>query len=195
MKVIGLTGGIGSGKSYVGSILENMGYHIYYSDNRAKNLMNQNQKIKNGLLSLLGNEAYIENKINREFIAQKLFSKESIRDKVNQLVHPVVREDFEQWKHSKKEAAIVFNEAAILFETGAYKGFDAVILVHAPTETKLKRLKKRDGSTEEVLIKKMKAQWSDLKKRSLTPYHLLNDGVEPIDMQLQALIKAINKSF
>ena len=193
MKVIGITGGIGSGKSFVCKILEEMGFSVYYSDDRAKKLMNSDIRIQKKLKLLIGDEAYTEDGINRELISSKMFSDKTLRQKINQLIHPIVRADFEQWKKGFTDDEFIFNEAAILFETGAYVNFDSVILVYAPLEIKLERIKKRDGVSEEEVLKKMKAQWTDEEKMKHTPYHILNDGKNPIEDRISILLKQLNK--
>tara|TARA_B100000767_G_C19765735_1_gene537405 strand:+ start:1185 stop:1772 length:588 start_codon:yes stop_codon:yes gene_type:complete len=193
MKVIGVTGGIGSGKSFVCKILEKMGYPVYYSDDRAKTLMNSDLTVQSELKLLLGDEAYTEYGLNRAFVSNKLFSDTSLRKKINQLIHPIVREDFEQWKKDFTREKFIFNEAAILFETGAHLNYDAVILVHAPIDIKLKRIKKRDGISEEDVLKKMKSQWSDDKKMQLTMHYILNDGESPIEERISLLLKQLSK--
>lgn len=193
MKVIGVTGGIGSGKSFVCKILEKMGYPVYYSDDRAKTLMNSDLTVQSELKLLLGDEAYTEDGLNRAFVSNKLFSDTSLRKKINQLIHPIVREDFEQWKKDFTREKFIFNEAAILFETGAHLNYDAVILVHAPIDIKLKRIKKRDGISEEDVLKKMKSQWSDDKKMQLTMHYILNDGESPIEERISLLLEQLSK--
>ena len=192
MKIVGITGGIGSGKSFVCTILEKMGYSVYYSDDRAKFLMDSDPRIHKELNLMMGEKAYSEDGLNRELVSNKLFNDPELRQKINKLIHPIVREDFDQWKKSFKDEKFIFNEAAILFETGAYLNYDAVILVHAPLELKLKRIKKRDGSSEEEVLKKMKSQWSDEQKMKLTPYRILNDGNNPLTDTISALLKKIN---
>ena len=192
MKVVGITGGIGSGKSFVCRILEKMGYSVYYSDDRAKFLMDSDPRIHKELNLMIGDKAYSEDGLNRELVSNKIFNDPELRQKINKLIHPIVREDFDQWKRSFKDEKFIFNEAAILFETGAYLKYDAVILVHAPLELKLKRIKKRDGSSEEEILKKMKSQWSDEQKMKLTPYRILNDGNNPLTDAVSALLKQIN---
>ena len=192
MKIVGITGGIGSGKSFVCTILEKMGYSVYYSDDRAKFLMDSDPRIHKELNLMMGEKAYSEDGLNRELVSNKLFNDPELRQKINKLIHPIVREDFDQWKRSFKDEKFIFNEAAILFETGAYLNYDAVILVHAPLELKLKRIKKRDGSSEEEILKKMKSQWSDEQKMKLTPYRILNDGNNPLTDAVSALLKQIN---
>jgi len=192
MKIVGITGGIGSGKSFVCTILEKMGYSVYYSDDRAKFLIDSDPRIHKELNLMMGEKAYSEDGLNRELVSNKLFNDPELRQKINKLIHPIVREDFDQWKRSFKDEKFIFNEAAILFETGAYLNYDAVILVHAPLELKLKRIKKRDGSSEEEVLKKMKSQWSDEQKMKLTPYRILNDGNNPLTDTISALLKQIN---
>jgi len=192
MKIVGITGGIGSGKSFVCTILEKMGYSVYYSDDRAKFLIDSDPRIHKELNLMMGEKAYSEDGLNRELVSNKLFNDPELRQKINKLIHPIVREDFDQWKRSFKDEKFIFNEAAILFETGAYLNYDAVILVHAPLELKLKRIKKRDGSSEEEVLKKMKSQWSDEQKMKLTPYRILNDGNNPLTDTISALLKKIN---
>ncbi len=192
MKIVGITGGIGSGKSFVCTILEKMGYSVYYSDDRAKFLIDSDPRIHKELNLMMGEKAYSEDGLNRELVSNKLFNDPELRQKINKLIHPIVREDFDQWKRSFKDEKFIFNEAAILFETGAYLNYDAVILVHAPLELKLKRIKKRDGSSEEEILKKMKSQWSDEQKMKLTPYRILNDGNNPLTDTISALLKKIN---
>ena len=193
MKVVGITGGIGSGKSFVCTILEKMGYSVYYSDDRAKFLMGSDPRIHKELNLMIGDKAYSEDGLNRELVSNKIFNNPELRQKINKLIHPIVREDFDQWKRSFKDEKFIFNEAAILFETGAYLNYDAVILVHAPLELKMKRIKKRDGSSEEEVLKKMKSQWSDEQKMNLTPYRILNDGNNPLTDTISALLKQMNQ--
>ena len=192
MKIVGITGGIGSGKSFVCRILEKMGYSVYYSDDRAKFLMDSDPRIHKELNLMIGDKAYSEDGLNRELVSNKIFNEPELRQKINKLIHPIVREDFDQWKRSFKDEKFIFNEAAILFETGAYLNYDAVILVHAPLELKLKSIKNRDGSSEEEVLKKMKSQWSDEQKMKLTPYRILNDGNNPLTVTISALLKKIN---
>lgn len=191
MKKIGLTGGIGSGKSFVGNILEKMGYPVYYSDQRAKKIMNTNPIIKEQLLKIFGSESFNEEGLDREFLATKIFTNPELRKEINNLVHPIVRDDFQTWSEQHHDHKLLFNEAAILFETGAYKSFDAVILVCAPEDLKIERLLKRDGDNEEELRLKMKAQWTDDQKMALTPYSIINDGIRSIPNQIQQVLEII----
>lgn len=187
MKRIGLTGGIGSGKSFIAQIIEHMGYPVYYSDARAKELTKSNPSIKTGLISLFGEEVYEGNKLNAKLIASKIFHNDELRTKVNELIHPIVRADFENWALNQN-SALVFNEAAILFETNSYRNFDATILVWAPTELKIERVMKRENCSREAVLVRMNKQWSDEDKRKLADYSILNDNQTPILIQLEAII-------
>jgi dephospho-CoA kinase len=187
MKRIGLTGGIGSGKSFIAQIIEHMGYPVYYSDARAKGLTKSNPTIKMGLISLFGEQVYEGDQLNSELIASKIFNDDELRTTVNELIHPIVRADFENWALNQK-SAMVFNEAAILFETGSYRNFDATILVCAPTESKIERVMKRENCSKEEVMARMSKQWLDEDKRKLADYSILNDNHTPILIQLEEII-------
>jgi dephospho-CoA kinase len=187
MKHIGLTGGIGSGKSFIAQIIEHMGYPVYYSDARAKELTKSNPTIKMGLISLFGEEVFEGNQLNAELISSRIFHDDELLKQVNELIHPIVRADFENWVLNQK-SALVFNEAAILFETGAYRNFDATILVCAPTELKIQRVMKRENCSKEEVMTRMSKQWSDEDKMKLTDYSILNDNQTPILIQIEEII-------
>lgn len=187
MKRIGITGGIGAGKSLVAEIIKAMGYPVYNSDERAKELTDSNPKIKEGLIHLFGEEIYQNDTLNKFALAQAIFSDESLREKVNALIHPIVREDFNLYTLAQN-AELVFNESAILFETGSFKNFDAIILVYAPTELRIKRIMKRDNCSENEVLKRMNSQFSDEEKYQLTEFRVLNDGQTPLLVQVEKII-------
>lgn len=190
MKRIGLTGGIGSGKSFIAQIIEHMGYPVYYSDARAKELTKSNPTIKMGLISLFGEEVFEGNQLNAELISSKIFHNDELRIKVNELIHPIVRADFENWALNQK-SKLVFNEAAILFETGSYRNFDATILVCAPTELKIERVMKREKCSRETVMERMNKQWSDEEKFKLSDFSILNDNEKPVLIQLETVINEL----
>ena len=194
MKRIGLTGGIGSGKSFVANILENMGFPVYYSDLRSKELTKSNPSIKTGLISLFGEEVYSDNELNTQLVATKIFQNEEMRQKVNELIHPIVRKDFEDWVTNQK-SALVFNEAAILFETGAFRNFDATILVCAPMELKIQRVMKRENCSKEDVLARMSKQWSDDEKSKLANFIINNDECDPILTQLELVLAKLIDNF
>ncbi len=192
MKKIGITGGIGSGKSVVGQILEAMHFPVYYSDQQSKILVDTDLVIREELIKLLGTEVYLDGKLNRPFLTQQLFSNDELRLKINQIIHPKVREAFTNWV-SKQSSNLVFNEAAILFETGAYKSMDYNILVTAPLELKIARVLKRDNITINEIQERISKQWSDGEKIPLADFVIVNDEVKPLLKQVEAVLNALDK--
>jgi dephospho-CoA kinase len=187
MKRIGITGGIGSGKSYVANIIEKMGFPVYYSDIRSKELTNSHPIIREGLIELVGENVYIGEELDKKVLATAIFTNDELRLKVNQLIHPIVRQDFEDWAHSQT-SYLIFNEAAILLETGAFRNFDAVILVHAQEDLRLKRVLARDVISHDEVIARMNNQMHDDEKKKMTPFHILNDGEHPLLSQVESVI-------
>ena len=190
MKKIGLTGGIGSGKTSIAQIIAAMSYPVYYSDQRAKFLSDENPAIRNGLFDLFGDEAYIDGTLNRVFVSERIFSNPDLRLKVNEIIHPIVRKDFDDWA-AEQTSSLIFNEAAILFETGAYQQFDAVLLVCAPEAVRIQRVMLRDHCSKESVEERIQSQWTDAQKRSLTKYCVENDGRQPILIQLEKILKEL----
>jgi len=190
MKRIGITGGIGSGKSFVANIIEKMGYPVYYSDVRSKELTNAHPVIRQGLIDLVGEKVYFEGELDKKILASAIFSNDEMRLKVNQLIHPIVRQDFEDWAKAQT-SDLIFNEAAILFETEAYRNFDATILIYAPIELRLKRVLKRDIITREEVLARIKNQMNDEEKLKMSPYSILNDGESPLLKQIEEIIESL----
>jgi dephospho-CoA kinase len=191
MKKIGITGGIGSGKSYVSGIIKSMGFPVYHSDESAKLLMESNPVIKEGLLLLFGESIYEKGELNKKKLAELIFESPELREKVNSLVHPIVRADFAQWA-SNQSKEIVFNEAAILFETGANTNFDATILVIAPEAIRIDRVMKRENCSRELVLKRIHSQWSDEQKSSLANFQIINDSVSPLLSQVENVLEKIS---
>lgn len=194
MKKIGLTGGIGSGKSIICDILKIMGYPIFNSDDEAKLLMVNNQEVIQQIKDVFGEEAYLRNSLNRPFLASKIFNDESLKAELNNIVHPAVRSSFDKWA-KKQKANLVFNEAAILFETGAYKSFDYTVLVTAPESIRVNRVIARDNTTTEEVQQRMKNQWKDDFKRELASYVIINDNTTLVTPQVIAMIKALENTI
>lgn len=187
---IGLTGGIGSGKTTVARIFEEFGVPCYYADTRAKEIMNEDEELRSALISEFGPDVYADGVLNRGFLAQIIFEDSSARDEVNALVHPAVGRDYEEWKAAQK-APYVLKEAAILFETGGYKMSDAVILVTAPEEVRIDRVMKRDSTSREKVKARMDAQWSDAKKEQLADFIIFNDGKQLLIPQVKQIHETI----
>ena len=162
--VVGITGGIGSGKTFVCQVLESMSYPVFYSDKEAKLILVNDLTVRNQISELFGSKAYLEdNSLNREFLAAKIFNDKDLLAQMNGIVHPVVKKYFKVWV-DKQKSTIVFNEAAIIFEIGNDKNYDKVILIKASKEAKIKRIQKRDNSSIIDIEKRMNNQWSDERK-------------------------------
>ena len=193
MLQIGLSGGIGSGKSTIAMVLEKMGYPVFYSDQVAKRLYDEHPLLQKQLVDLLGPEVYRDGHLNKQFLSEQLFSNAELKAQVSALVHPIVRSTFENWAQ-QQTSDLVFNEAAILFETGAYLQFADTILVMAPLETRIERVQKRDRISREEVLKRIANQWTDAQKMALTPYHIVNDG-RPLLIQLEEIIAELRQKF
>ena len=172
---VGLTGGIGSGKTTVAKIFKQLGVPVYFSDDRAKDLMLNNQFLRESLISVFGDKVIINGFLNRSYIASKVFTNPKELIKLNALVHPFVQRDFDLWSASQ-DSFYVLKEAAIIFETGADKLLDKVVLVESPEDLKVSRIMIRDGMTEKEVLKRMSIQWSDRQKRTNADYIIQNNG-------------------
>ena len=192
MKVIGLTGGIGSGKTTVGRMFQELGVPVYDSDKEAKFLMQNSQEIKDGLVALFGKEAVVGDKVDRAFIANKVFTDKDLLQQLNSLVHPVVRDHFLLWKREQKYPYII-QEAAIIFENGSYPNYDKIILVTAPKEIRLKRVMLRDGSTRKKIQDRMENQWTDHQKRKLSHFVIKNTDLEKTKIKVEQIHSTILK--
>ena len=171
--VVGLTGGIGSGKTTVAGFFKEKNVPVYIADEAGKRLLETSAEIRKKVLKLIGKEAYTGNVPNRKYIASVVFKDSEKLEALNKIIHPAVAKDFENWQ-SKQKASYVIYEAAILFEAGGYKKCDVNILVTANKEEKLKRLQKRDQSTVEEIEARMQKQWSDEPKRKLADFEIEN---------------------
>lgn len=189
IKKVGITGGIGSGKSFICQVIEKMGFPVYYSDSESKKIIQTDPEIRLKLTALYGQEVFSNNSLNRTFLAEQIFKSDENRLKVNAIIHPKVRAHFKEWVDTQS-SHIVFNEAAILFETGAYKNFDHVILVTAPEETRISRVMQRDNISIEEVELRISKQWSDEEKKGYTNLVIENDG-RPILSQIEAIIEKI----
>lgn len=171
---VGLTGGIGSGKTTVARMFSELGVPVYYSDIEAKRIMLESQEVKFQLIDLLGEEAYSEDGLNRKYIASKIFSNKELLAKINGIVHPAVRENFIQWR-SLQESPYVIQESALIFENGYQDFYDKIILVTAPVSTRVARVLKRDGNTTEKEVRaRVKNQLSDDEKIRSSHYVVEN---------------------
>ena len=185
MKKIGITGGIGSGKTYVAAVFQSLGIPIFYADIQAKKLMTSSEKLIKLLKEEFGNDIYKDADLNKEKLASIVFSNSDKLKKLNSLVHPIVKEEFNNWC-KKQTSPYVIKEAAIIFEINSYLGLDAVICVSAPLELITKRLFKRDNSSEKEIKKRIENQISQEEKEKLSDYIIINDEK---DLLLPQIIK------
>lgn len=163
IKTIGITGGIGSGKSYVSAILqEKFGIPVYDCDKEAKRLTTSNEEIRQKLIALVGPEVFDGNKLNKQLLADYLFADVEHASKVNAIIHPVVLQDFKRWAEEQHEKPIVALESAILFESGLGEMVDKVLFVDAPEEVRLRRAMLRDTVSEAQIRARMKMQRPEL---------------------------------
>ncbi len=193
MKIkIGITGGIGSGKSTVAKIVETIGFPVYYSDQRAKELMNSSDEIKEELNNHFGIDFYAEGSLNRKLLADKIFQNKDELTFVNQLVHPIVRQDFYLWSENQS-CKIVFQESALLFETGNEKNFTATILITATDELRIQRVMKRDNCSRASVLERMKNQLPEAQKRSKATYIIENNETQSVIQQTISILEEIKK--
>lgn len=173
---VGLTGGIGSGKSIVSQMFKILNIPVYNSDIRAKALYTESEDVRQAVIELFGEEAYqTDGKLNRNFIGQRVFSNSEILQKLNSIIHPAVAEDFERWISNQKSPYII-KEAAILFESGANRSMDKIIGVSAPLELRISRVISRDGSTRDQVLARIQKQMPQDELIERCDYHITNDG-------------------
>jgi len=187
MLVVGLTGNIGSGKTYVANLFEKKGVPIYNTDNRAKYLMNNSIEIIETLKEKFGTQAYQNKLLNRKLIADKIFQDKSLIKWMNQLIHPKVQKDFDNWLDNNKQSKYVLKEAAILIESGAYKNCDRLILVSAPDEIRISRVIERDKMTEAEVLQRMANQMPEADKKTFANYIINNDGIQLVEKQVNEI--------
>ena len=194
MVKVGLTGGIGSGKSTVSNILISKGFSVYNSDNRAKWLMNNNDNLKSNIISIFGNQSYIKESLNRKYISSKVFNDSLKLKELNNLVHPLVALDFNNWLSNQNTNDIVFKEAAILIESGAHKEMDKIIVVACPKNIRIERVLKRDGNNSESVDKRMQNQISENEKINYADFVINNSGSKSdLLKELESVISELKK--
>jgi len=192
MKIIGLTGGIGSGKSTVLGLFEALGAVTYVADIEAKKLMNCDEELRNQIVNLFGEKAYDKGELNRTYIAALVFNNEEKLNALNALVHPKVREHF-QYFIKKINADFVIYEAAILFESHSDKLCDFIITVLSSFENKIDRIMKRDGVSEAQILERMKNQSTDDFKIKNSDFVIRNSNLEDTKCQVLTIFELLNK--
>jgi dephospho-CoA kinase len=199
MLKIGLTGGIGSGKTTVARIFEVLGIPVYYADDAAKKLMVEDEELRISIINAFGKEAYDDKILNRPYLAEQVFNSEEKLKVLNSLVHPATISDAEKW-FRKQTAYYVLKEAALIFESGSNKGLDYVIGISSPPELRIKRAMQRDNISEEQVVARMNKQIPEEDKLRLCDYVIANDEQQMIIPQVLKLHEkflelAANRSF
>jgi dephospho-CoA kinase len=195
--IVGITGGIGSGKSTVCKIFQSLRVPVTDADSRARFLMNHDDLVKTQIISAFGNDSYKEGLLNRNYIAQIVFNQPEKLALLNSITHPAVARDFEKWLRTHLDAPYVVKEAALLIEAGAHKSMDMLILVTAPEEVRVKRVLQRDPHRSEEEIKAvMQSQMPEEDKGKLCDVVIENDGNQPIlqkvlDLHNQLMAKSL----
>ena len=188
MLKIGITGGIGAGKSLICNLFTTLGIPIYNADNEAKWIILNNSYVKQKIIDLLGTEAYTEDgRYNTNYVSQKVFNDKELLNSLNAIVHPAVGKHSQEWLNGHTNAPYIIREAALLFESGASKLIDKTILVYAPAEIRLLRVLQRDNLPKEQIIKRMASQWSEEEKIKLADHIIYNDGSRSVIKQVWSL--------
>ncbi len=187
---VGITGGIGSGKTTVCAIFERLGVPVYNADKRAKDLMQDDKNLVSQIKQLFGKAAYHEDgSLNRLYLAEQVFGNEEKLLELNELVHPVVKNDYESWVSilEKKGYSYCIKEAALLVESGSYKDLDKLIVVSAPEEDRINRVIVRDSATAEQVKKRIEAQLPEAQKLKLADYIIINDKATDLVPQVSKI--------
>ncbi|PBI94486.1 Dephospho-CoA kinase [Flavobacterium sp. ACN2] len=190
-KVIGLTGGIGSGKTTIANYFQELGVPVYIADDGAKRVM-QSKNILAEVKSAFGGNIFDNDILNRAKLAQIVFNDKEQLAKLNAIVHPAVKLDFDDWVKEHKNNDYVMYEAAILFESGRYKDCDVIITVTAPEEVRIDRVIKRDKTTREEVLSRMKMQWNDEKRISKSNFVINNNNLKNAKEEVVKILKILN---
>ena len=194
MITIGVTGGIGSGKSYVSNLLAGRGVPVFDCDSQAKRLTIEDEDIRKDLIALLGPDIYTAEGLNKPVLASFLFASKDNAIAVNAIIHPRVRKAFREWvcKQKADGVEVAAMESAILYESGFHTEVDKVLMVYAPVEIRFKRVIQRDCTTMEQVKRRMDSQYPDEEKCRRADYIIENDGVKPLQEQLDRLFSQLN---
>ena len=191
---IAITGGIGSGKTYISNMFQERGIPIYNADTEAKRLMVQDEVIRKELVALVGEEVYQGAELNKPLLASYLFSSAEHVQQINSIVHPRVKADFIEWLKARLEYEVAGIESAILFEAGFRDSVDSVIMVSAPEELRLARAMKRDRATEQQIRNRMSAQMNEDEKIKMADFVICNDETQPLNEQISFILQILKTS-
>ncbi len=193
---VGLTGGIGAGKSVAGKFWKLLGIPVFNADDEAKGILATSAKVKSAVIALLGEAAYANGVPDRAFIASAVFGNDALLKALNAIIHPAVGEAYAHWVVRNADAPYVIKEAAILFELGQQEAYDFMVLVTAPEDLRIERVMERNSLEREEVLRRIHAQWPDEKKEKLADAIILNDDekaiipqVLHIDTRIKELLK------
>ncbi|MCQ2350370.1 MAG: dephospho-CoA kinase [Paludibacteraceae bacterium] len=206
--IIGVTGGIGSGKTYICHLLEIASIPVFYSDTEASRIIDTDPDVKKAIIELFGENAYIgvqsmdekgkvkqeTDTLDRKLVADKVFSNPALREKMNAIVHPAVIKAFEEWKQ-RQDSKTVIIESAILFESGYNKFVDKVLVVTAPTDVRIERVMKRDGLTKEQVKKRIESQMKETDKQKSADYIIANGPHDDVNRQIFSFLDSIKENL
>lgn len=191
--IVGITGGIGCGKSVVSKIIGLMGYPVYDSDKNAKKIVDESDEIRAGLISRFGTEIYNGTKLNRKLLAEKIFSDNEARSFVNSLIHPAVLKDFIRWSElNLKKVDVVFIESAILFESGFNKYVDKILLVISTDKLRIERIRKRDNALISEIRKRIQSQIPQKELIKKSDFIIKNDEKKSLLQQIRLFLENIH---
>ena len=189
-KIIGLTGGIGSGKTTIANYFKELGIPVYIADDEARNI-SESPEIVQAIKAVFGNEVFKNGKLDRVKVAEIVFSNQAKLKQLNEIIHPAVKKHFENWILEHSNFPFVLKEAAILFESGAYKDCDIVISVIAPLETRIQRVIQRDEVTRDNVLKRIMNQWTDEERIRKSQYVIENVDVVEAKEEVKKILKKI----
>ncbi len=189
MITLGITGGIGSGKSVVVSLLKALGIPVYIADDEAKRLTVASPVIRSALIAHFGDEIYVNDTLNKSKLASLIFANTTHLQLVNSIIHPVVAADFKQWSENYRSRSCVAMEAAILFESGFSRYMDLTWSVYAPVEVRIKRILHRENTTYESVMQRINSQFPEEEKCRLANDVIYNNDADPVLPQVEFLLK------
>ncbi len=189
-KIIGLTGGIGSGKTTIARLFQAEGIPVYIADEEAKKILDLPETIQK-VVSKFGTSIIFDGKIDRKKLAELVFSKAENLKNLNAIIHPMVKVHFDEWVQQNNSFPFVIKEAAILFESGSYKYCDKIITVTASEETRMKRVVSRDNTTIEAVLDRIKNQWTDAQRIEKSDFVIENEDLEVAKMQFRNILKKL----
>lgn len=190
---VGVTGGIGSGKSTVCGLFADMGVAVYDCDSEAKRLMVECELVRNQIVDAFGAEAYVDGELNRSFLAERVFGSAEQLAKLNAIVHPAVREDFKRWCGEYENEVYVMMESAILFDAGFESEVDVVLAVVAPRELRVMRVCNRNGMTPQQVEERIACQMSDDELHARANYTMVNISLDYLQSDVEAMDKILRR--